>query len=137
MEIGVPAETAPGERRVSLTPPVITNLIEGGHAVVVEGGAGSQAGFTDASYRAAGAAVADRTTALSRPLVAAIDLPADLPGGGMVIGLLKPLERPDDMSRLARQETTALAFELVPRITRAQGIDALSSQATVAGYQAA
>ncbi len=55
----------------------------------------------------------------------------------MIIGLLKPLERPDDMRKLAEQGTTALAFELVPRITRAQGIDALSSQATVAGYQAA
>ena len=137
MEIGVPAEKAPGERRVSLTPPAITKLAKDGHVVVVEKGAGVNAGFPDPVYQAAGAELVGRSSALGCPLVSAVDLPPDLPGGGIVIGLLKPLERPDDMQRLAQQGTTALAFELVPRITRAQGIDALSSQATVAGYQAA
>lgn len=137
LEIGIPAETGPGERRVALTPNVVARLIEGGNTVVVESGAGVAAGFPDSGYHTAGAAIVDRPTALSRPLVTVLDLPADLPGGGILIGLLKPLERPDDMKRLAAQGTTALAFELVPRITRAQGMDALSSQATVAGYQAA
>lgn len=137
MEIGVPAETGPGERRVAVTPAAVGRLAEGGSAVLVEEGAGAAAGFPDSAYRTAGAEIVDRMTALSRALVAAIELPADLPGGGMVIGLLKPLERPEEMRRLASQGTTALAFELVPRITRAQGMDALSSQATAAGYQAA
>ena len=137
MEIGIPAEMGPGERRVALTPTAVGRLVESSSTVVVEEGAGVAAGFPDSGYRTAGAAIVDRQTALSRPLVTALDLPADLPGGGMVIGLLKPLERPKDMQRLAAQETTSLAFELVPRITRAQGMDALSSQATVAGYQAA
>lgn len=137
MEIGIPAEKAPGERRVALTPAAIGRLAESGHSIVVEEGAGVAAGFPDSGYVTAGATIVDRKTALSRPLVTAVDLPADLAGGGIVIGLLKPLERPDDMQRLATEATTALAFELVPRITRAQGMDALSSQATVAGYQAA
>jgi len=137
MEIGIPAETEPGERRVALTPTAVGRLVEDGNPVVVEEGAGVPAGFPDSGYRTAGAAIVDRRAALSRPLVTALDLPPDLPGGGMIIGLLKPLERPDEMRRLAAQGTTALAFELVPRITRAQGMDALSSQATVAGYQAA
>jgi NAD(P) transhydrogenase subunit alpha len=137
MEIGIPAESEPGERRVALTPTAVGRLVEAGNSVVVEEGAGVAAGFPDSGYRASGADIVDRKAALSRPLVTAVDLPADLPGGGTVVGLLKPLERPDEMRRLAAQGTTALAFELVPRITRAQGMDALSSQATVAGYQAA
>lgn len=137
MEIGIPAERGLGERRVALTPAAVTRLAESGNVVMVEEGAGVAAGFPDSSYRTAGAEVVDRATALNRRLVAAFDAPRDLPGGGMIIGLLKPLERPDDMRRLADQGTSALAFELIPRITRAQGIDALSSQATVAGYQAA
>lgn len=137
MEIGVPTEKGPGERRVAVTPAAVGRLTESGNSVVVEEGAGVAAGFPDSGYRTAGAEIVDRATALSRPLVATIDLPADLPGGGMVIGLLRPLEQADKMQKLAAQSTTALAFELVPRITRAQGMDALSSQATVAGYQAA
>ena len=122
---------------MAITPSAVGLLTGMGNKVLVEGGAGVSAGFSDSGYQAAGAEMVDRSMALSRPLVTAIDLPADLPGGGMIIGLLRPLERPQDMRRLADQGTTALAFELVPRITRAQGIDALSSQATVAGYQAA
>ena len=137
MEIGVPIERTPGERRVAITPSAVGLLTGIGNEVLVEAGAGLGAGFPDSSYQAAGAEMVDRNIALSRTLVTALDLPSDLPGGGMIIGLLKPLERPQDMRRLAEQGTTALAFELVPRITRAQGIDALSSQATVAGYQAA
>jgi NAD(P) transhydrogenase subunit alpha len=137
MEIGIPAEKGPGERRVALTPAAVGRLVKSGNTIVVEEGAGVAAGFPDSGYGTAGAAIVDRQTALSQPLVTAFDLPADLPGGGMIIGLLKPLERPKDMQRLAAQATTSLAFELVPRITRAQGMDALSSQATVAGYQAA
>ena len=137
MEIGVPAERGPGERRVAVTPSAVERLTANGHVVAVEEGAGFGAGFPDSGYRTVGAEIVDRPTALSRPLVTAIDLPTDLPGGGIIIGLLKPLERADQMQKLAQQGTTALAFELIPRITRAQGIDALSSQATVAGYQAA
>jgi len=120
-----------------VTPQGVGRLTKAGNVVVVEEGAGVAAGFPDSGYRAAGAELVDRKSALGRRLVTAIDLPPDLPGGGMIIGLLKPLDRPDDIARLADKGTTALAFELVPRISRAQMIDALSSQATVAGYQAA
>ena len=122
---------------MAVTPAAVGRLTEGGSTVVVEEGAGTAAGFPDSAYHSAGAEIVDRKAALSQALVTAINLPQDLPGGGMIIGLLRPLERPDDMRQLAAQHTTALAFELVPRITRAQGMDALSSQATVAGYQAA
>lgn len=138
MRIGVPVERGPGERRVALTPEVAKRLRAAGHEIKVESGAGGGAGFTDEMYEAAGAHVTDRPGALSCQVVVVIEPPPDLlQPDSILIGLLKPLDDPATMLRLARIGVTSLAFELVPRSTRAQSMDALSSQATVAGYQSA
>ncbi|MGH8927002.1 MAG: NAD(P) transhydrogenase subunit alpha, partial [Acidimicrobiia bacterium] len=118
-------------------PEVARKLTEMGHELFLEKGAGKAAGFPDPAYSEAGVDLTDRRSVVESSLVVALDLPPDLAPGGMVMGLLRPLERPDQMQNLAARGSTALAFELVPRITRAQSLDALSSQATVAGYQAA
>ncbi len=122
-----------GERRVALTPDVVTKLVAAGHTVHVAPGAGEQAGFPDAAYTDAGADVG--------PSEAAVDLTVTVvdPGGaptGALLGLLDPFVATDRMAGLAAAGTTVFAFEAVPRTTRAQVVDALSSQATAAGYQA-
>jgi NAD(P) transhydrogenase subunit alpha len=139
MQVGVPLETAPGEKRVAVTPEVAARLQEAGHEVAVAVGAGLAAGFTDAEFAGAGAVVVASEEALGQPVVAAVNRPPveSLPTGAVVVGFLRPLEDPAAVSAYAGAGITALAFELIPRITRAQPMDALSSQATVAGYQAA
>lgn len=144
MRIGVPVEHGPGERRVALTPEVAKRLHALGHEISVEAGAGGGAGFTDALYEAAGGSITDRAGALSCQVVVLVAAPpagliqsGSLKPDSILIGLLKPLDDPAAMLSLARTGVTSLAFELVPRSTRAQSMDALSSQATVAGYQAA
>jgi NAD(P) transhydrogenase subunit alpha len=143
MKIAVPTEAGQGERRVALVPESIGRLISAGSSVEVERGAGEAAGLDDAAYEAAGATiVADRRALLSkadlvltvRPLPDA-DVDA-LSEGAAQIGMLRPLTSPDHMRRLAARGVRALAMELVPRITRAQKMDCLSSQATAAGYKA-
>lgn len=149
MLIGVPREIAPGERRVALVPDVVQLLTRAGHQVVVERGAGLPAGFTDEAYRSAGCDLSDtaaevyRTAALllklQRPLT---DSPAGNPEldmlkpGSALIGLLQPSGDPEIFAQLAERNITAFSMELVPRTTRAQMMDALSSQSTVAGYKA-
>lgn len=139
MRIGVPLERSPGERRIALTPDGAKRLHAVGHEINVEAGGGGGAGFTDAMYEAAGVHVTDRAGAFACQVVAVIEPPAPelLQPDSILIGLLKPLDHPAAMANLARIGVTSLAFELVPRSTRAQSMDALSSQATVAGYQAA
>ncbi|HEX2420013.1 MAG TPA: NAD(P) transhydrogenase subunit alpha [Acidimicrobiia bacterium] len=138
MRIGVLRETQAGERRVALTPDVAKRLIQAGHSVVVEMTAGLGAGLRDADYEVQGATVAKRDEVLSTDLIAAVNAPRDETlGERMVLGLLRPLEEPQLMAAYADRGVTALAFELVPRTTRAQAMDALSSQATVSGYQGA
>ena len=141
MRIGVPKETVPGERRVALTPEGVARLIRAGAEVVVQAGAGDAAGFSDAAYEAAGAGVsADAVPVFGSDVVVKVQAPteseiASLHEGKLLVGLLQSAT-PEILIALARRRVTALAMELVPRTTRAQSMDALSSQATVAGYKA-
>ncbi len=149
MQIGVPREIVSGETRVALTPDVIPQLIKAGHKVLVERGAGDRAGFQDESYRSAGAQLIDDAATLyaASDMVLKIQRPITSEAGGrdevslmnpesLLIGLLQPAGDPDLFRRLAERRITAFSMELVPRTTRAQMMDALSSQSTVAGYKA-
>jgi NAD(P) transhydrogenase subunit alpha len=138
MRVGVPKETASGERRVALVPEAVAKLAQGGFEVVVEPGAGEAAAFTDDSFREAGATLGEPWDA---EVIAKVRKPGDaelgrLRDGQVLIGFLQPLTDPDGVERLSSQGVTAFAMESIPRITRAQPMDALSSQATVAGYKA-
>lgn len=148
MRVGVLKEAGGAEQRVALVPESAGKLKADGVDVVVQSGAGDAAGFTDARYSDAGAeVVADRAALLgSIDLLAAVGAPsfqgeqsdvARLREGAALIGFLNPLLQSELLQALARRNITAFAMELVPRITRAQSMDALSSQATVAGYKAA
>ena len=141
MTLGVPRETAPDERRVALTPDAIRRLARAEVEVVVERGAGATAFVSDAAMEAAGARLGDRTEALGADVVATVKgLPpedvAQVREGAVVLGLLRPLDAPEALAPLAERGATAIAMELVPRISRAQKMDALSAMSTVAGYRA-
>ena len=138
MKVGVPKELVPGERRVALVPETVGRLGEGVE-VVVEAGAGDAAGFSDDAYREAGAAIGDPWAADAIVKVAAptADEAARLHSGQALIAFLAPLTDAEGVERLAAAGVHGLALESIPRITRAQPMDALSSQATVAGYKAA
>ncbi len=140
MRVGVPKETAPGERRVALVPEVVARLVEAGHSIVIERGAGSAASFVDGAYEEAGAEVADG--AWDADAVVKVQKPSAeeigrLASGTVLIGFLQPLTDQEGIDRLAAQGVVGFAMESIPRITRAQSMDALSSQATVGGYKAA
>jgi NAD(P) transhydrogenase subunit alpha len=146
MRLAVPKEVITGEKRVALVPEVIPQLTKLGHTVAVQSGAGAAAGFTNDAYRAAGATVAiDATTVYSgaelilkvqRPVSDGFDEVKALAPGSVLIGLLQPASDPTIFAQLAEANVTAMSMELVPRTTRAQMMDALSSQSTVAGYKA-
>ncbi len=136
--VGIPKETAPGERRVALTPDAAGRLVKAGCAVIVERGAGEAASFGDDAYREIGATTGDPWSA---DIVAKVQKPAAgeiqlLREGGAVAGVLQASTNPDLLRQLAARRVTAFALELLPRITRAQSMDVLSSQATVGGYKA-
>ena len=136
MRVGVVRETAPGERRVALVPETAGKLAAAGFEIVVEAGAGDAASFLDAAYADAGATLgspweADIVVAVRRPDA------AKLRDGQLLIGFLDPLADPAGVESLAARGVTAFAMESIPRTTRAQSMDALSSQATVGGYKAA
>ena len=139
MRVGVPAESAPGEQRVALVPEVVARLVPGGFEVVVERGAGVAASFPDAAYEEAGARIgpdpwdADAVVKVQTP---SAEEAARLREGQVLIGFLQPLTDREGIERLAARGVTAFAMESIPRITRAQPMDALSSQATVSGYKA-
>ena len=138
MKIGVPKETAPGERRVALVPETVSRLAKSGNTVVVERGAGEASSFPDRLYADAGATIGDPYAA---ELVVKVQKPSDdelarLHEGTVLIAFLQPLTQHDLVRELARRRITALSMDAIPRITRAQPMDALSSQATVAGYKA-
>src|SRR5215211_356743 len=141
MRVGVPKETAPGERRVALVPESIARIAATGGEVTVETGVGAAAGFPDEAYRDAGATVADDAVAGADLVVRVRKPSADEVGrlgeGVVLVGFLDPLGDPEGIERLAQRGVVAFAMESIPRITRAQSMDALSSQATVAGYKAA
>ena len=145
MKLSIPAETAPRENRVAVAPDIIARLIKLGFTIVVERGAGTRAGFRDDAYAAAGATVAPTAaeTLHGADVVAKVQPPAEgeidcLPEGTALISLMRQggVQSPDLVRRLNARRITGLALELVPRITRAQSMDVLSSQATVAGYKA-
>jgi H+-translocating NAD(P) transhydrogenase subunit alpha len=141
MRVGVPRERAAGERRVALVPELAGRLVASGFEVLIERGAGEAASFPDAAYEEAGARVLDDVYGEAEA-VAKVQSPSEeevarLRGGQVLVGFLQPLTDPDGIERLAARGVTAFAMESIPRITRAQPMDALSSQATVSGYKAA
>jgi NAD(P) transhydrogenase subunit alpha len=144
MKVAVVKETAPGERRVALVPETVPRLTAAGLEVLVEQGAGEAAWFPDSAYESAGASIAktadlyaaaDVLLTVTRPDDAAV---ARLRAGQTVVGMLSPLVTPQFARQLADKGVTAVSLDLLPRtLSRAQGMDALSSQANVAGYKAA
>ena len=141
MLIGVPRETGAHERRVALVPETVGRLKKAAHELLVERGAGAAAGFPDAQYEAAGARLVDAGEALGAELVLKVQRPTPaeagrLREGGILVSFLAPATSAEAIAALTARKVTALAMELVPRITRAQSMDALSSQANLAGYKA-
>jgi NAD(P) transhydrogenase subunit alpha len=138
--IGAVRETAPGERRVALVPDVAARLRAAGMDVVIEAGAGAAARFPDSAYASAGATITAEGEAYERCDVLACVSPPDgkaLHSGQVVLGLLQPLARPGLIRDLAAAGVTAVSLDLIPRtLSRAQSMDALTSQASVAGYKA-
>jgi NAD(P) transhydrogenase subunit alpha len=143
MLIGVPTETAPGERRVALVPETVARLAKANSTVVVQRGAGLAASFTDDAYAAAGAtlaadaadvyAKADFIAKVARPSATELAL---MKPGQTLLGFLAPLGDPQSVEAYAARKITALSMDAIPRTTRAQSMDALSSQANIAGYKA-
>jgi NAD(P) transhydrogenase subunit alpha len=141
LKIGVPKESAEGERRVALIPDVVRSLTGKELEVAVESGAGEGAGHPDAQYSDAGGSVGSADDAWGAEVVAKVALPTTqeigrLRSGQVLIGFLAPLTSGETNKALADAGVTSFAMEAIPRITRAQGMDALSSQANVAGYAA-
>lgn len=142
MRIAVLRETSRGERRVALIPESVARLVKAGHEVRIERQAGAAAGFGDEAYAAAGARVVDAAAALEGvEVVAAVRAPSPelagrLPAGALLVGLLQPAASRPLLEALAARGVHAMAMERVPRTTRAQAMDALSSQASLAGYKA-
>jgi NAD(P) transhydrogenase subunit alpha len=143
MKIAVPKEIAAGERRVALVPDVVRKLTGNGHEVLVQAGAGEAAMIPDSLYEEAGATIAaDPAAAWDADVIVKVAPPeADeigrLKSDSVLVGFLSPLTNPDGVRALAASGATAFALEAVPRISRAQSMDALSSQSNVAGYRAA
>jgi NAD(P) transhydrogenase subunit alpha len=137
VRIRVHRETRHGERRIALVPRGAQTLVDAGHAVVVPAGAGQAAGFRDGQYRDAGAEVAEGPAAEADVVLAVGPVTADdVAPAGAVISFLDPLGAPDTAVGFAAAGITAFSMELIPRTTLAQTMDALSSQATSAGYEA-
>ena len=143
MRILVAAETAPREQRVALVPDSVAKLEKAGHEVVVQSGAGVAAFHDDASYAAAGATIAptDAAAYQGAQVVVRVQRPdarevALIPEGATLVAMMQPASAAPIVEALGARRVTVLALELVPRITRAQSMDVLSSQATVAGYKA-
>jgi NAD(P) transhydrogenase subunit alpha len=142
MKVGVPNEDREGERRVALVPDVVKRLGRADIEAVVERGAGERAGITDRDFEEAGATLGSADDVLAADVVARVSVPTPeeiehLRKGSVLIGFLAPLTAPETSRALASRGVTALAMESIPRITRAQSMDALSSQSTVSGYKAA
>ncbi|MBW9111514.1 Re/Si-specific NAD(P)(+) transhydrogenase subunit alpha [Microbacterium ureisolvens] len=138
--IGIVAE-APGETRVAATPTTVPKLIALGYDVVVEAGAGAGSSFPDAAFVHAGATVVDGATAWASPIVLKVNAPTPaeidrLADGATIVAMLSPALRPDLVESLATRGITAIALDAVPRISRAQSMDVLSSMANIAGYRA-
>jgi NAD(P) transhydrogenase subunit alpha len=142
MLVGVPKETAEGERRVALVPDVVRRLAGHGVEVLVETGAGAGAVIPDSLYEDAGAKIATAAQVWGAPVVVKVAPPSDdeidtLKAGSVLIAFLAPLSSKESTAGLAKAKVTSFAMEAIPRISRAQAMDALSSQSNVAGYRAA
>ena len=148
MRIGVPKETHPGERRVATVPDVAEKLIKLGFEVAVEKGAGEGANFSDEDYSAAGCSVLDKDALWSGSDIilkvraptlgqaGTVDEVALLREGAMLVSFIWPAQNPELMQRLSERKASVLGMDCVPRISRAQKLDALSSMANIAGYRA-
>src|SRR5215468_3681462 len=147
MKLGIVNETRPEERRVAASPAVVGRWVKGGWDVVVERGAGANASYPDAQYEAVGAAIVDRQTAWQADIVLKLRTPVleiengaceadQMRDGATLISYIQPAENPELVERLAKKRLTVLAMDQVPRISRAQKMDALSSMANIAGYRA-
>ncbi len=141
MKVGVPKETLAGERRVAIVPETARGLVKASIQVTVESGAGESAFFSDAAYIDAGAAVTDAATAFAADAVLKVQPPtpdevARLRERSVLISFLQPATSADAIGALAKRKVSAFSLDLVPRISRAQSMDALSSQAGIAGYKA-
>jgi len=143
MVIGVPTEIAPGERRVALVPETVARLTKAGLNVSVQRGAGTAAAFLDSAYEAAGATLASDAAAIygTADFIVKVQRPSDaelpsLRAGQVLLALLAPLGDPASVEKLAARKITALSMDAIPRITRAQSMDVLSSQANIGGYKA-
>jgi NAD(P) transhydrogenase subunit alpha len=141
MQIGIPRETRPGETRVAATPETVKKLAASGkHAIVVETGAGIASAIPDDQYVAAGASIGSAAQALGSDLLLKVRGPepqelAQVKSGAVLVGLLNPFDQ-DALNAYAQRGVTGFALEWLPRITRAQSMDVLSSQANIAGYKA-
>ena len=143
MNLAVPREAAPGENRVALVPETVAKLTKAGVSVKVAAGAGERAAFPDDQFTKAGSAIADNPAALlsGADVVVTVGRPAEallaaMPKRAVLLGLLSPLGDPQYVKHLAETGITALSMDTIPRITRAQSMDALSSQSNIAGYKA-
>jgi NAD(P) transhydrogenase subunit alpha len=139
MRIGIPAETRPGETRVAATPETVKKLAAK-HQIIVQSGAGTSASITDEAYAAAGATIVSAAEALGAEIVLKVRAPdaaerGQMKAGSVVIGMLNPFDA-ETVAALGAAGLSAFALEAVPRITRAQSMDVLSSQANIAGYKA-
>jgi NAD(P) transhydrogenase subunit alpha len=143
MKVGVAKESAPGETRVAVVPDTARRLAGDGVDIVVESGAGASASFPDSAYEEAGAAVVAAETLYAEAEVVckvrkpSADEVARLREGQALVALLQPLTEPELLEQLAGRGVTAFSMDVIPRVTRAQPMDALSSQSTVSGYKAA
>ncbi len=142
--LAVPKEMLPGERRVSIVPEVVAKLVQSGFSISVETGAGSAAYYEDTDYEKAGAKIVGKRKDLlsSAGIVTVVQPPTEadiamMPPGAVIVGFMAPFKNIQGIKAMRDRGVTAFSLELVPRITRAQGMDALSSQATAGGYKAA
>lgn len=141
MKIGIPRESLAGETRVAATPKTVTQLIKLGHEVVVEHDAGKAASLSDGLYSEAGATIADTVTVWQCPLIFKVNAPnADeitaMNEGTILVSFIMPAQQPELLEKLQAKKITVLAMDMVPRISRAQAMDALSSMANISGYRA-
>lgn len=141
MTLGIPSETKKGERLVAASPKTVAQLVALGYKVVVQTGAGAQAHFADADYAAAGAKVADAKAAWGADIVTAVNAPGDaqlgkMRKGSVLISMMNAPSSPEYIADLAKRGITGMALDAVPRISRAQSMDVLSTMSNVAGYRA-
>ncbi|MEW8562175.1 MAG: NAD(P)(+) transhydrogenase (Re/Si-specific) subunit alpha, partial [Candidatus Thiodiazotropha sp.] len=141
MKIGLLKESAVGEKRVALSPDIVKKLIAKGFSIKVTTGAGENADFTDDQYREAGADIVSAADAFDADILVRVRKPstseaADLPKGAILIAHIESCELDETLQTMLDKEVVYLAMERVPRISRAQAMDALSSQSNIAGYRA-